>query len=169
MKMKCTFMTHLYWIVLLPDCLKHSVLVNLFSWFRSSTWRPSSEPRSQRSTLTCASSFQIRCGSESTRLLEQEAGFCTHFLKIWSIGQYQQEVRPWWTFYPFQMYQTLPSSAVLPHYLETCHCGSECPTPKSSLSSLWKWGAHLCAHFGLVCRNGQRAWTAVIQRKPRTA
>ena len=47
MKVKCTFMTHLYWIILLPDCLKHSVLVNLFPRFRSSTWRPSSEPRAQ--------------------------------------------------------------------------------------------------------------------------
>lgn len=102
----------------------------LFPWFRSSTWKaqfvtqstknyPSPVPRHPRYGVV---QNQQDC-------LNRKLAFCSHFLKIWSIGQYQQEIRPWWSFYPFQMYQTLPSSAVLPHYQEACHCDSECPTP----------------------------------------
>lgn len=42
MKMKCTFMTHLYWIVLLPDCY--------FPDFVLALGRPTSESRAQRIT-----------------------------------------------------------------------------------------------------------------------
>ena len=138
--MKCTFMTHLYWVVL-PDFLRHSVLVNLFPWFRSSTWRPSSEPRAQGITphlcLVFPDTVWVRINK--TVWTGSWLFVATTGINIWSIGQYQQEIRPWWSFYPFQMYQTLPSSAVFPHYQETCHCDSECPAfvRYSSLRPFW--------------------------------